>query len=131
MVPKRRPPSPHSCSKSRSPLRQLAAAKPSHVMKPNSSTKMPRATQFTFGTRLPSDLRGPIDHRGDRGAHDDPQQLEPVKERNAPPGRYNFVVEGWPEDDDDLDEEEQVPPAPTAASLVRAVHATSYPGRRV
>ena len=33
-VPKRRPPSPHSCSRSRSPLRQRAAAKPSQLMKP-------------------------------------------------------------------------------------------------
>src|SRR5215469_15882426 len=49
-VPKRRPPSPHSCSRSRSPLRQRAAAKPSQVMRANSATKMIKAVQFTSCT---------------------------------------------------------------------------------
>src|SRR5262249_58466672 len=49
----RRPPSPHSCNRSRSPLRQCAAAKPSHVMKPNRATKTTSAVQFTSCTVAP------------------------------------------------------------------------------
>src|SRR4029079_6845906 len=49
-VPNRRPPRPHSCSRSRSPLRQCAAAKPSQVIKANSRTKIMSAVQFTSCT---------------------------------------------------------------------------------
>src|SRR5271166_2402174 len=99
-VPNRRPPRPHSCSKSRSPLRQRAAAKPSQVMKPNSSTKMLSAAQFKFGTTLPcfgsagfyirrflrrkalAIVGREIDHRGEYRTRNNPQELKPIEERH-------------------------------------------------
>src|SRR5580692_6329732 len=98
-VPKRRPPSPHSCSKSRSPLRQLAAAKPSQVIKPNTDMKMIRAVQLASCTVFlppPSALscevyvialvfRRKIHDRGKHSADDHPKQLIPVEERQANP----------------------------------------------
>src|SRR5271169_6371053 len=51
-VPKRRPPRPHSCKRSRSPARHLAAAKPSQETKANSATKTVRAVQFTSATAV-------------------------------------------------------------------------------
>src|ERR1700730_4883010 len=141
-VPKRLPPSPHSCSKSRSPRRQRAAAKPNQVMKPNSSTKIVSATQFTSFMTFPliclgfltSDrggatlrllLGGQIDHRRDYGADEDPQELIPVEERNAHPIRFGTVVEGRPQHGDELDEKQQVPPAPFAAHSLCIVHGES------
>src|SRR5271167_2960583 len=97
-VPKRRPPSPHSWSKSRSPLRQLAAAKPNHVIKPNTAMKMIRAIQLTSGTvfLLPPSLalgymvyvirlvfRRKIHDRGKHGTDNYPKKLIPVEERQA------------------------------------------------
>src|SRR5882762_10228385 len=137
-VPKRLPPSPHSCSKSRSPLRQRAAAKPNQVMKANSSTKIVSATQFTSCMTFPwfvivlwrqigaGDagllLSGQIDHRRDYGADEDPQQRIPVEEWNAHPIGLGTVVEGRPEHGDELDEKQQVPPAPFAARSLCIVH---------
>src|SRR5215469_13906864 len=100
-VPKRRPPRPHSCSRSRSPLRQWAAAKPSQLTQANSTTQTMSAVQFTPCTaRLRGRLRafeailgGEIDHRGEHGADQDPQQLVPVEERDADPGGLDAVVE--------------------------------------
>src|SRR5215470_17697437 len=95
-VPKRRPPSPHSCSRSRSPLRQLAAAKPNQVMKPNSATKMMRAVQFTSCTAFTPELRVrgsacelhsilgcEIDDRRQNGADNHPNKLVPEEERET------------------------------------------------
>src|SRR5262249_25354478 len=126
-VPKRRPPRPHSCRRSRSPLRQWAAAKPSHVMKPNRATKTTSAVQCTSGTEClrmswlgrrfcagsRSVLRGEIDDRGQNGADDHPGELVPVEEGDAGEGGLEPVVERRPQDRDELDEEEQVPPAPS------------------
>src|SRR5579863_1126621 len=116
-VPKRRPPSPHSCNWSRSPLRQFAAAKPSQVMKPNSTTKTMRAVQLTSATAslprpalclfrmiwfsaepwgaptAPGQLlvvSREIDDRGQSGADDHPQHLVPIEERNAGPIRLRL-----------------------------------------
>src|SRR4030081_524595 len=123
-VPKRRPPKPHSCSWSRSPLRQWAAAKPSQVMKPNSARKMMRAVQFTScmassgfflvmvrgcAPELRSLLGREIDDGRQDGADDDPKELVPVKEWDAGPGGLELVVEGRPQDRDKLDHEKQIP----------------------
>src|SRR5215467_8413543 len=138
-VPKRRPPRPHSCSWSRSPLRQCAAAKPSQVMKPNSTTKMMSATQFTpcmtclsrqcscwFVVRrrrpLARLLGDHVDHRIEDRGDDHPQHLVPVEERYPEPDRLHLVVERWPQERHELHDEEQVPPAPGAADLRRSVH---------
>src|SRR5579883_3267153 len=96
-VPKRRPPSPHSCSRSRSALRQLAATKPSQVMNANSSTKITSAVQFTSRTKAPPQivrgrsplpvtgarLGGEVDDCGQNRADDHPKKLIPVEERHA------------------------------------------------
>src|SRR5580658_8734802 len=105
-VPNRLPPSPHSCSWSRSPLRQRAAANPSQVMKPNSTMNTPNAIWFTWPIMCPLRTRippaswlvpdHPVDHRREDGAHDDPEQLEPVKKRNADQRRLGLVIEGRP-----------------------------------
>src|SRR5262249_1723122 len=116
IVPNRRPPSPHSCNRSRSPLRQCAAAKPSHVMKANSATKMMRAVQFTccivLLPRRPSILGREIDDRRENSSDDHPKELVPVEERDPRPRRLHPVVEGRPEHRDELDRKEQIPPAP-------------------
>src|SRR5207344_3623264 len=141
MVPNRRPPRPHSCSRSRSPLRQCAAAKPSQVMNANSRIKTVRATQFTSATALlqsslfyprlltaarpcrkadPLILGRKIDDRGQDGSDDDPQELVPIKERNARPGRLDRIVEGRPKHRDELNHKEQIPPAPRGAGAMPA-----------
>src|SRR5262249_3183135 len=125
-VPKRRPPRPHSCSRSRSPLRQLAAAKPNQVMKPNSAAKMMRAVQFTSCTAITPELRvrgsarelhsilgREIDDRRQNGADNHPSKLVPVEERETGEGGLHRVIEGRPKNGDELDHEEQVPPAPS------------------
>src|ERR1700746_2071651 len=139
MVPKRRPPSPHSCNRSRSPLRHRAAAKPSQVIKANSATKMIKAIQFASCTALlPNSspycfvvlsfcvvisagallVGHEVDNCGQDGSKDDPEQLVPVEEREADQGRLGCVVEGRPENSDELNEEEQIPPAPSGTFLV-------------
>src|SRR5580704_12452298 len=95
-VPKRRPPSPHSCSRFRSPLRQRAAAKPSQVMKPKSNTKIINAIQSTCATSKLF-LRGEIDDRADHYTEDHPGELIPVEERQTYPGGLNAIEERRPE----------------------------------
>src|SRR5208282_4519534 len=105
-VPKRRPPSPHSCNWSRSPLRQWAAAKPSHVMNPNSAMNTINAVQFTSCTAIPPNLvflcRSVVgagcevhDCR-QNGADDHADELIPVEERYSPKRWLNRVVERRP-----------------------------------
>src|SRR5437764_7741729 len=115
-VPKRRPPKPHSWSRSRSPRRQRAAAKPSQVMKRKSATKTTSATQFT--SCMGSLLGGEIDGGGEDGADDDPEELVPIKEGHADEARLRLVVEGRPQHGHELDDEEQVPPAPPAPPVL-------------
>jgi hypothetical protein len=138
MVPNRRPPSPHSCNRSRSPRRHRAAAKPSQVMKANSATKMMRAVQFTCGTEssVPSRPRAPparclgwslvlgrkVNYCGQDGAEDDPEQLVPIEEWHTDQRRFDPVVERRPENRDELNKKEQVPPAPSAALARLLVH---------
>jgi hypothetical protein len=77
--------------------RQCAAAKPSQVISPNSSTKMLSAIQFISCTMLPSSSwRGlvagrQVDHRGEHRADDHPQHLVPVEERDADPARFRLL----------------------------------------
>src|ERR1700722_19996172 len=105
-VPKRRPPSPHSCSRSRSPARQRDAAKPSQVTAANSSTKMVRAVQLTSATAFPQVShwrylrprvcarhilrcalrlfsRREVDDHSENCADENPDQLVPIEERQA------------------------------------------------
>src|SRR5580700_10513549 len=125
-VPKRRPPRPHSCNRSRSPLRQRAAANPSQVMKPNRRTKTLSATQLTCSMSV--SLGGEVDNRrGDR-ADDHPQHLVPIKERHAYPVGLGTVVEGRPQNRDELHEKQQVPPAPATALALYITHG-AYPLR--
>ena len=51
-------------------------------------------------------LRREIDHRRKDGADDHPKELVLVEERDPRPGRLHSVVEGWPENRDELDCEE-------------------------
>src|SRR5207248_5874632 len=140
-VPKRRPPRPHSCSRSRSPLRQCAAMKPRTVMRANSSIKIMRATQLTSATAillvlfvdprlLPAIRAGcvgrptclilsdEINDGGQDGSDDHPEHLIPVEERYPDPGRIDPVVEGDPQAGDELDRKQQVPPAPAGVGTV-------------
>src|SRR5574340_977231 len=57
MVPKRRPPRPHSWSWLRSPRRQLAAMKPMTVTSAKSAMKMTSAVTFRLDMRISSDVR--------------------------------------------------------------------------
>src|SRR5215469_769322 len=130
MVPNRRPPRPHSCSRSRSPLRQCAAAKPSQVMNPNSAMKMIRAVQLTSATAFPLQSRSfaryfgfqygecplivsrEINDRGQDRPDDHPEELVPVEERHAGPRWLDRIVEGRPQHSDKLNQKKQIPPAP-------------------
>src|SRR5262249_48902136 len=118
--------SPHSCSWSRSPLRQWAAAKPSQVMKANRATNTTSAVQFTSSTAFPPVLvamRGrEIDDRGEHGSNNHPKKLVPVEEWEPDPGGFCPVVERRPQYGHELDQEEQVPPTPIGAILARLVH---------
>src|SRR5580704_15750799 len=98
-------------------------------MKPNSRTKTTSAIPFTCGTTLSLEflralLRIPsheIDHGGEHRAHQDPEQLKPVEEGDAEQRRLRLVIEGRPENHEELHDEEQVPPAPPVAFTRRAV----------
>jgi len=65
---------------------------------------------------------GEIDHGREYGADDHPEQLEPVKERDAEQVGLGLVIERRPESDGKLDNEKQVPPAPTTAFFFCGIH---------
>src|SRR5215475_10826538 len=93
IVPKRRPPRPHSCSWSRSPLRQCAAANPNHEIRANSTTKTESAVQLSSSTAFPqsficfdnrvelgaSFLDGEVDDRVEHGTEQHQGELEPIE----------------------------------------------------
>src|ERR1700761_5484290 len=116
-VPKRRPPRPHSCNMSRSPLRHRAAANPNQVMKPKTTTKMISAVQLTacMADRLRCGAvihslssvgsaasaasivpDGQVDDGRDDGADDNPEHLVPIEIRHAQIVRLDLVVERRP-----------------------------------
>jgi hypothetical protein len=72
------------------------------------------AAEIYFGTLI---LSRKVHDRGKRGTDNDPKQLIPVKERHPDPIRLYFIIEGRPEYGGELDEKEQVPPAPAALLL--------------
>src|SRR5882757_9629625 len=126
-VPKRRPPKPHSCSRSKSPLRHFAAAKPSQDTRPNNNTKIVSAIQFTFDTPIPlilfrSVFGGVVDDGSQDRTAEDPSKLKPIKERNPDEGGFGLVVKWRIQRHHELDHEQQVPPAPAAALLIRCIH---------
>jgi hypothetical protein len=63
-----------------------------------------------------------IDYRGEHGADDHPKQLVPVEERHADPGRLHPVIERRPDHRGGLDDEEQIPPAPSRPPPVLLIH---------
>ena len=56
---------------------------------------------------------GEVDDRGQDGADDHPGELVPIEEWHADKDRLSPVVEWRPQHRDELDNEEQVPPAPS------------------
>src|SRR6185312_4132352 len=93
---KRRPPSPHSDSNVRSPLRQRAAKKPSTVTKTKSAMKTPSATGSSCVIVLLPAF-GEIDDEKDERGQRHPQKLIPVEEGNARKIRLRAVVERHPQ----------------------------------
>src|ERR1700686_1394933 len=91
--------------------------------------KMPSAIQFTSCTTIPRSncywlfADGKINDGGENRADDHPKQLKPVEERHAHERGLESIVEGGPQGNRELDDEEQVPPAPSAALLVCIDHA--------
>jgi hypothetical protein len=85
---------------------------------------MMSAVQFTSCTAfLPIFVFiGEINNGGEHRPDDHPEQLVPVEERNADPGRLNLVVEGRPEDRDELDHEQEIPWAPSRAPCAALIH---------
>jgi hypothetical protein len=63
-----------------------------------------------------------VDDRGEHGADDHPKQLVPVEERHADPGRLHPVVERRPDHRGGLDDEEQIPPAPSRPPPALLIH---------
>src|ERR1700726_3424494 len=113
-------------------------------MRPNSTTKMLSAIQFTSCTTISPFLSrysrprcgarqwllvvgGEVDNGREHGADDHPQELEPVKEGDAHQGGLDSVVQGRPERHGKLDHEEQIPPAPGAAFSGFTVHCDPPP----
>src|SRR5580693_9967182 len=138
-VPKRRPPRPHSCSWSRSPLRQRAAANPSQVMKTKRTTKTISAVQLTSCTTslprfslcfwlasrsaAPRYMRdGEIDNGRQDCSEDHAEKLIPIEERNADEGGFDFIVESRPDDHGKLNQKQQIPPAPAGVWIAALAH---------
>jgi hypothetical protein len=63
-----------------------------------------------------------VNYCGQDGAEDDPEQLVPIEERQTDQRRFDPVVERRPENRDELNKKEQVPPAPSAALARLLVH---------
>lgn len=57
-----------------------------------------------------------IDHRRNNRGNNDPEQLEPVEERDADERRVPEIVEGRPQQDDKGEEQKQQEPGTAAAS---------------
>src|SRR5579872_626466 len=108
MVPNRRPPSPHSCSMVRSPLRQCAAKKPMQVTKPNRAIKTIRAVMFIV--RSPGSMFEPVHDADDHRAQDDPGELIPVEEWYAVHAGFHAVVEWHPQHCDERYQQQQACP---------------------
>src|SRR5690242_11409302 len=68
-----------------------------------------------------------VDHGSEGRADDHPEELIPVEEGDARQLRLDGVVEGHPEQRDERDDEEQVPPAFAAAIGGRSVYHTEFP----
>src|SRR4029077_10296537 len=102
IVPKRRPPRPHSCKRFRSALRQRAATKPSQATSRNSATKMVVAVRSSFN-EAPSRaliLRGALFQHvncpdADR-THENPGELKPKKEWHSQKLWLDPVIEPRP-----------------------------------
>src|SRR5262245_15829063 len=112
MVPKRRPPRPHSCKRLRSALRQRAAKKPSQATSRNNATKMVVAVRSRF-KEAPSRaliLCGALFQHvncpdADR-THENPGELEPIEEGDAQKLRLDPVRERRPKHHGETDEEQ-------------------------
>src|SRR5260221_7514859 len=83
IVPKRLPPSPHSCKRSRSPRRQFAAMNPSTVTSRNSTLNTDSAGQFTPLCMALARARREVDDAGQDRAQADPDELVDIEKRDA------------------------------------------------
>src|SRR5947209_8052836 len=111
-VPKRRPPSPHSCSSSRSPRFQRAAKNPRTVTAAKKKRKTASAVQFTPASPIARVAGLDVDDAGERRADRNPQEPPPVEERKAEKARLGLGVERRPQQEHVRDEEKRVPAAP-------------------
>jgi hypothetical protein len=59
-----------------------------------------------------------IHDRSKHGADDYPKQLIPIEERQADPIGLYLIIKGRPKYGDELDEKEQVPPAPAVPLFI-------------
>src|SRR5436190_4764014 len=76
-------------------------------------------TSDTTGPRG-TDGGGLVDDRGENGRADDPRELVPVEERDAPGFRVLARIDARDQDGDELDEQEAVPEAAPQAGPMRA-----------
>src|SRR5215472_6578159 len=96
-VPKRRPPSPHSDNSLRSPRRQRAATNPSTVTNANKTTNTASAVALGVTALFLLSFFGAVDRVKKQNAQEDPEQLVPIKERDAEQRRRERVVGAYPQ----------------------------------
>src|ERR1700730_16040212 len=107
MVPNRRPPSPHSGKRVRSPAFHRAATKPRTVTSRKKKAKMMVAVQSIIWGSTGLQVDDENQDRRDR----DPKELIPIEERESEQGRFTRVVERHPEQGDKGHEQEKSPQA--------------------
>src|SRR5215468_9064916 len=81
--------------------------------------RIPSSTKFSLGRE--------VNDRCQDRADDHPEKLIPVEERHARKRRLRAVVERRPKHRDELDDEEQIPPAPFPARAWPVVHLFGLP----
>src|SRR5579871_3265796 len=114
-VPKRRPASPHSWSRSRSPRRQRAATKPRMVTIAKKIMKTVKATALNMENLLYSSASSPqeIQRGGENGREYNPEHRVPVHEGYPDKRRVRIVVERRVQQGDKgNDEEDEQPGTP-------------------
>src|SRR5689334_2868716 len=129
IVPKRRPPSPHSCSSSRSPRFQREATKPSTVTSAKKKRKTASAVQLTPPSLIARVPRLHVDDPGQQRADRDPEELVPVEEREAEEARLRLGVERRPEQEEVGQQEQEVPEAPPPGLRRSVAHRSTSPVR--
>lgn len=123
-MPKRRQPSPRSCSKVRSPRRHLAATKLNPATNRNGNTKAVRATQFICLRSLT--MRRQINGSNDADAQNEAQKLIPIEEWKRPQPGIEPIIKRHPEHRYNRYDQQYSYPVPTAQVVV-----LRFPGLRV